>query len=143
MPIRRKHLWLYPIDWRELSASIRFRRAKGLCEGCGRPHGRSVLHLGDGRWWDEDAARWRDGTGRWVRRMRPPHSVIDKTRVTRVVLATCHRDHDPTNNDGANLAPFCQRCHILHDKTEHLRRRRLTYLSRRASGDLFTGPYGP
>ncbi len=29
MPIRRHHRWLYPIDWRELSASIRFRRAKG------------------------------------------------------------------------------------------------------------------
>ena len=53
-----------------------------------------------------------------------------------------HRDHDPTNNDGANLAALCQRCHILHDKLEHLRRRRLTYLARRALGDLFTGPYG-
>ncbi len=60
---------------------------------------------------------------------------------TRVVLATCHRDHDPTNNDASNLAALCQRCHILHDKAEHLRRRRLTYLARRALGDLFTGPY--
>ena len=29
MPIRRQHRWLYPIDWRELSASISFRRARG------------------------------------------------------------------------------------------------------------------
>ena len=58
-----------------------------------------------------------------------------------VVLATAHRDHDLTNNDGVNLAALCQRCHILHDKLEHLRRRRLTYLARRALGDLFTGPY--
>ncbi len=50
--------------------------------------------------------------------------------------------HDPTNNDASNLAALCQRCHILHDKPEHLRRRRLTYLARRALGDLFTGPYG-
>ena len=57
MPIRRHHRWLYPIDWRELSASDRFGRAKGRCEGCGRPHGRVVLHLGDGRWRDEEAAR--------------------------------------------------------------------------------------
>lgn len=49
MPIRRHHRWLYPIDWRELSDAIRFRRAGGRCEGCGRPHGRAVLHLGDGR----------------------------------------------------------------------------------------------
>ena len=54
-----------------------------------------------------------------------------------------HRDHDPTNNDAVNLAALCQRCHILHDKAEHLRRRRMTYLARRALGDLFTGPYRP
>ncbi len=59
------------------------------------------------------------------------------------MLATCHRDHDPSNNDAANLAALCQRCHILHDKVEHLRRRRLTYLARRAIGDLFTEPYQP
>lgn len=64
MPIAREHRWLYPIDWRELSAFIRFGRAKGRCEHCRRPHGRDVLHLGDGRWWDEDARRWRDGKGR-------------------------------------------------------------------------------
>ena len=29
MPIRRHHRWLLPINWRELSAAIRFRRAKG------------------------------------------------------------------------------------------------------------------
>ena len=101
-----------------------------------------MLHLGDGRWWDEDAQRWRDGAGKAVRRLPAPHSVILPIRHTRVVLATCHRDHDPTNNDGSNLAALCQRCHILHDKVEHLRRRRLTYLARRALGDLFTGPYG-
>jgi hypothetical protein len=67
---------------------------------------------------------------------------LERTRTTRVVLATAHRDHDPTNNDATNLAALCQRCHILHDREEHLRRRRLTYLARRALGDLFTGPYG-
>ena len=36
---------------------------------------------------------------------------------------------------------LCQRCHILHDKAEHLRRHRLTYLARRARGDLFTESY--
>jgi hypothetical protein len=40
-----------------------------------------------------------------------------------------------------DLAALCQRCHIFHDKAEHLRRRRLTYFNRRALGDLFIGPY--
>ncbi len=155
MPIRRHHRWLYPIDWRELSASIRFRRAKGRCESCGRPHGRDVVHLGDGRWWDDEVGAWRDGAGRKARLRFCPSSTGSRrgSRVghtngtgppgarTRVVLATAHLDHDPFNNVPENLAALCQRCHILHDKAEHLRRRRLTYLARRALGDLFTGPY--
>ena len=51
MPIRPEVRWLYPIDWRELSIAIRFRRAGDQCESCGPPHGRRVVHLGDGRWW--------------------------------------------------------------------------------------------
>ncbi len=76
MPIRRQHRWLYPIDWRELSAAIRFRRAKGRCEHCGRPHLKTVQHLGDGRWWDEARGTWRDGRGRPLRRQPPPHSTV-------------------------------------------------------------------
>ena len=36
MPIRRHHRWLHPIDWRELSASIRFRKniQTDLKSGC-------------------------------------------------------------------------------------------------------------
>ena len=39
MPIHARYRWFYPIDWPQLSAVIRFRRAQGKCEGCGRPHG--------------------------------------------------------------------------------------------------------
>ena len=142
MPIRRHHRWLYPIDWRELSASIRFRRAKGRCEGCGRPHGRLVIVLSDGQWWDAERSTWRCGNGRVLRRRIPaPEGHGPPGRSTRVVLSAAHLDHDPQNNAVANLAALCQRCHILHDKAEHLRRRQLTYVARRALGDLFTGPY--
>ena len=48
MPIRREHRFYYPIDWPQLSAVIRFRRAGGACEGCGRPHGADDLPFG--RW---------------------------------------------------------------------------------------------
>ena len=141
MPIRRQHRWLYPINWRELSASIRFRRAGGRCEGGGRPHGHLVIHLGDGRWWDTERRAWRSGTGRIIRHGPTPAGYGPPGRTTRVVLATAHLDHDPANNRAASLAALCQRCHMLHDNVEHLRRRRLTYLTRRASGDLFEGPY--
>ena len=62
-------------------------------------------------------------------------------RATRVVLACSHLDHDPTNNRPSNLKAFCQRCHMLHDRPEHQRRRWFTLFRRRALGDLYQGRY--
>ena len=141
MPIRREHRFFYPIDWRELSIAIRFGRAKGACEGCGRPHGRTVVHLGDGRWWDAGEGWWRDGRGRRVR-VKIDADVLGSVRRTRVVLATAHRNHNTADNTATNLVAFCQRCHMVHDRPEHRRRRWVTMFRRKASGDLFGGPYG-
>jgi hypothetical protein len=140
MPIRPEYRWLYPIDWPQLSALIRFERAKGRCEGCGRPHGRFVCHLGDGRWWDPERSAWRDGQGRALGRV-DTENLLALISTTRVVLATAHRDHDPTNNRLRNLVAFCQRCHMLHDREEHRRRRWLTLFRRKALGDLYLGRY--
>ena len=141
MPIRRELRWLYPIDWPQLSRQVRFVRARGRCERCGRPHGRRVWHLGDGRWWDEEAGAWRDGRGREVAAWPGYAESRRLLRRTRVVLAAAHLDHDPTNSKPRNLKALCQRCHMLHDRPEHRRRIRTTLLLRRALGDLFTGPY--
>jgi hypothetical protein len=67
--------------------------------------------------------------------------VLGRARTTRVVLATGHRNHDTADNSAANLAAWCQRCHMLHDRPEHQRRRWLTVFRRKALGDLFHGPY--
>jgi len=48
MPIRPEHRFFYPIDWAQLSAVIRFGRARGCCEGCGRPHARMALSRANG-----------------------------------------------------------------------------------------------
>ena len=139
MPIRAEHRWFYPIDWPQLSAVIRFERAGGRCEHCARPHGQLVRHLGDGRWWDEERSAWRDGRGRLVRGALPLPT--DGTPTTRVFLATAHLDHDPGNSRPRNLAALCQRCHMLHDRPEHRRRRSITLRMRKGIGDLFSGPY--
>ncbi len=138
MPIRPHLRYLYPIDWPQLSALIRFERAKGRCEGCGRPHGMTVRHLGDCRWYDEERAHWRCGKGRAL-----PRLSIDPGQgsTTTVYLATAHLDHDPGNSSPRNLKALCQRCHMLHDREEHHRQRWLTLRMRKALGDLFTGPY--
>ena len=141
MPIRPEHRFFYPIDSPQLSIAIRFGRAKGRCEGCKRPHGQIVYHLGDGRWWDVEAGAWRDGRGRITRLTLGGDDVLAHIRTTRVVLAAAHRDHDTSNNANANLAAFCQRCHMIHDRPEHRRRRWFTLFRRKALGDLFRGPY--
>jgi len=140
MPIKKELKGFYPIDWYELSRVIRFERAGGRCERCGRPHGQVISHLGDGRWFDPDAEIWRDGQGRaigWIDYCDYQGAL----QQTKVILAAAHLDHNPTNNRASNLKALCQRCHLFHDRIEHRRRRRITYRRRRALGDLFDGPY--
>lgn len=139
MPIRRELRGFYPIDWKQLSAVIRFERAKGRCEAWGRRHGRLVQRLGDGRWWDEERSAWHDGRGRALARFTPPAGAL--VRHTKIVLATAHLDHDPTNNPPRKLKALCQRCHMMHDREEHRRQLWLTLRARKALGDLFLGPY--
>lgn len=138
MPIRSSLRWYYPIDWPQLSEAIRFGRANGRCEACQRPHLQTISCLPDGRWQDI-AGQWRDGCGRKC--PLPSPSEAFSLRMTRVVLAAGHLDHDPSHNQFANLRSLCQRCHMLHDRPHHLAQRRLTYLRRWAMGDLFLGMY--
>jgi hypothetical protein len=139
MPIRRELRDLYPAHWRELSRRVRFERAHGMCQGCGRPQRRHRT-LPAGR------PMVRSGPKHLARPSRPPRwpdlEQMVRLRTTRVVLAAAHLNHDPTNNRLRNLRGLCQRCHLLHDRPHHLAQRRITYLLRRASGDLFLGLYG-
>lgn len=139
MPIRPEYRWLYPIDWPLISREIRFVRAKGRCERCGRPHGSKISQLEDGRWYDEERNSWRNDGGEdaaW------PDAVEFSRAVSKLIrLSAAHLDHDPSNSKLANLQALCQRCHLAHDRQEHLRQRRITHLLRRALGDLFKGPY--
>ena len=42
MPIKPELRYFYPIDWPQISHWVRFVRAKGRCQVCGRPHGETV-----------------------------------------------------------------------------------------------------
>ena len=102
MPIRPELRPLYPPHWRELSSHVRFERAEGRCQRCGRPHLVLVRCLPDGRWFDDQAATWRDRRGRPAR--WPDLVEAPRFRMTRVVLAAAHLDSDPTNNRLKNSA---------------------------------------
>ena len=139
MPIRAEFRKLYPADWRAISEEIRFGRAGGACQRCGRLHGVTVRVLPDGRWFDPVQRTWRDGRGKPAR--WPDIEDAIRFRDTRVVLATAHLDHNPKNNRRRNLRALCQRCHLIHDRPRHLRQRWLTCRGRYALGDLFLGIY--
>ena len=95
--------------------------------------------LPDGRWFDPEHHTWRDDNGQEA----PWPDVIEacQIRKTRVSLAACHRDHRPENVAPGNLAAWCQRHHLLHDRDFHRQQARITIALRRALGDLFHGPY--
>jgi hypothetical protein len=138
MPIRPENRWLYPIDWRQLSQTVRFDRAGAKCEGCSRPHLRRVVHLGDGRWWDADIRCWRSDRGKRIS-MRAGLALAS-VRVTYVVLACAHLDHDPGNSASSNLKALCQRCHMIHDAAEHRWQRWWNVFRLRAIRDLYEDP---
>ena len=138
MPIRPELRPRYPDNWPDISRQVRFGRAGGRCEACGRPHGVVLRCLPDGRWLDAGGI-WRDRRGRPAR--WPDLEDWTRLRTTRVVLAAAHLDHDPANNRARNLRCLCQRCHMTHDRPYHLAQRRITYRLRLALGDLFLGPY--
>ena len=141
MPIRRELRGLYPANWKELSRRVRFERACGLCEACGRPHATLIHCLPDGRWFDPAQRTWRDRRGRRAR--WPDLLAMIPERTTRVVLAAAHLDHDPSHNRLRNLKSLCQRCHLLHDRPYHRAQRWITFRRRYATGDLFLGLYAP
>jgi len=101
-----------------------------------------VFHLGDGRWWDDAGQVRRNSKGRPLKLAPLERLLVGKViETTRVYLACAHLDHDPGNKDPKNLKALCQRCHILHDRTEHPRQRWFTYYAKRASGGLFLSSY--
>ncbi|SKA26148.1 hypothetical protein [Consotaella salsifontis] len=144
MPIKPENKGFYALDWPQLSHAIRFRRAKGRCERCGRPHGQLVYQLEDGCWFDAEIGRWRDGHGRLVRRKLPaPHEAEPdrEPRSTRVRVSCAHLDQDIGNDEPDNLAALCQRCQLNHNRPWNRRKIWLAAFMKKALGDLFDGPY--
>jgi len=139
MPIRAEFRALYPKNWAAISAEVRFVRAGGRCQRCGRPHGSTLRVLPDGRWFDPLQQTWRTGRGKPAR--WPDLEMMIAARTTRVVLAAAHLNHNPGISRWRNLRAFCQRCHLIHDRPQHLRQRWITCRRRYAIGDLFLGLY--
>lgn len=116
MPIKPENKALYPVNWNEISRSIREDRAGNQCE-------------------------WIDPlTG--ARCQRKHYEPIPGKPSARTILTTAHLDHNPTNNDPENLRSWCQFHHLSYDAPMHAlhaketRRRKIYGLY--AGNDLFS-----
>jgi hypothetical protein len=109
----------YPPEWPAISKRIR-ARAHGRCEG---PPGREL----------------EDEPARCPARHGFPHPITG----SKVVLTVAHvHDPDPMNCSDSNLYALCQRCHLNHDRPQHVANARRSRRARRAVGDLFDPPMG-
>lgn len=112
MPIKPENRHRYPDDWRALSDSIRFGRARRRCEcrgECG---------------YDDHAGK----------RCEARHGHTHPVTGSVVVLTVAHRDHDPETRDPAQLMAACQRCHNAYDREHRQRSAALTRIEK--SGQL-------
>ena len=135
MPINPDLRPLYPPDWRELANQIKFGRAGGRCEWCGRPHGERVLVVNSGGWLDPETGEWFDEQGRSHGAYRA--SDWPEGRFVTTILTCAHLDQNPAHNDPANLAALCPRCHLRHDRLQHIQSAYRNRRQRWAVRDLF------
>jgi hypothetical protein len=141
MPIRPETRHLYPADWPAISRWVRFERAQGRCERCAAPHGETIERSADGAFYRlPDGGVFSAETGA-PRDASCPSGLWGAWRAVKIVLTTAHIDHDAANNpaDGSNWAAWCQRCHLRHDRDQHVQTRRATERAAAGIADLFEG----
>lgn len=146
MPIRPENQALYPggsirsPEWAEIRERIR-ARALDQCEDCAVRNGAHGGRVHDGTFLSS-LPKGTNGLGLdWPRPGEYAWCGLgdrrDFLRVIRIVCTVAHLDHDPTNNDDANLRFLCQRCHNRHDQAHRRRNAAATRRRAQAQGDLF------
>lgn len=119
MPIKTENRARYPKNWPEIRASI-LERAGNRCEFCDIPN--SVFkNTKTGEWTDDPM---------YAEKM----NCIDGHKIIMVVLTIAHLDHQPENNDPANLRALCQKCHNDYDRPHRQRNAAITRQQKRNGG---------
>jgi len=136
MPISKEKRALYPTDWGEIS--LRVRAAAGnRCERCKVPNTKTVARGGAddaGTYMLEDGQVFDENDGTYRGTVRGSEYEVD--RYVRIVLTVAHLDQNPGNNAADNLRALCQKCHLQHDKDQHMASARATRQSRKAASSL-------
>ena len=110
-PIRPEMKDKYPANWEEIRANILYE-AGDACEWCGAKN----YTIGD--WLDAGGFLIDNDFSDYFGEKSIPKAVraeMKEQGLKQLVLTIAHLDHNPENNDRANLKALCQRCHNEHD----------------------------
>lgn len=119
-PMKRE---LYPPNWKDLRAQVQ-ERAGNKCEKCGVANHAVGARDRKGEWHDQtDIDHLNSDMGYYLFGEYP--------KIIRIVCTTAHIDHNLANNELSNLAFWCQRCHLAHDKQQHVAAAAKTRLANR------------
>jgi hypothetical protein len=134
MPVRpefRKH---YRTKAWKLARARTLQRAGRKCENCRKPDRTHILTCSgkerflDGTfiyrmfWMPAGGGRWRDRYGKLQRHLTPPwlrFKGVSMPRPIRPKLSACHRNQVPGDDRDANLACWCEWCHLIFDREQH------------------------
>lgn len=131
MPVSHRFAPFYRSpEWKEIRQRI-LERERNRCQNCQARNGSSVE-----RWnkRDRDGVLWM-----WWRYIQPDRRIFYRVGAwrnefgdretpdwpcgdhwtTRIQLGVAHLNQNPEDNDDANLAALCRRCHIMHDRSQH------------------------
>lgn len=120
----------YPANWKSEIRPMILARERNRCKKCGLLNhaivlSRSRIPLVEGctyKWAKENLACYHD---------------VEEGKAVIVVLTVAHLDHDVANNDPANLAALCQKCHLALDAGQHAKNARETREKRSGQLALF------
>lgn len=121
MPINYKE---YHPKWKLISKLVRYRRAQNKCEQCGILNQSVVKRLSDGSFRVPSQAEWDMIHSSIKHGGHNMTSSLKKHKFTKIVLTVAHLDGDKSNNRFENLKALCQKCHLAHDLTQHVRNRK-------------------
>jgi 5-methylcytosine-specific restriction endonuclease McrA len=108
----------YPPNWASEIRPRIIERDGHKCKFCGVPN---------------HAVGWRDYRGEWNKLseghlgdMETEFAQESGYKVIKIVLTIAHLDQNTKNNNDENLAALCQKCHLNHDKSQHILNARKT-----------------
>lgn len=144
LPIKAEFRHFYGRQWRTVTRPRILERAKNACERCKAPNHKIVMRHPSwpGVWIDCDQAP----AGRiaaYDENGRPrPDLTLERlcedtgeyTRNVWIVLTVAHLDHTPGHDWDENLKALCQRCHLIHDRHQHVGNARQTRTRKKDEG---------